>query len=1168
MDGTEKIIKKNNVLLILFLTIFLIIAVGIGIYIKIEISNTWFNYNILLNSVLENSRSLYLGLNDGVLQLYSCEENVKQKIKTEMSKYLNTIPSVVYFFPFSFCLSNFNFRDITNNIHYDYLLTDMDIWLSNSLSNFSNILEIIENCMNNALSNALSQESAFLLEPIIVSKKQMWAIHQKMINYSIIIPKEEYEFGQDTLICNNSMTHDLEGSPRITGVLINGSEYQAPLFKIDNKLLDKDFNNFSMSDIDIENVEADEISHDQIIEKIRLMHSSNIKLSEFNLISHESENKEFSKNLSEADYLNQSCANPQERNNSFVNISNPRTLEVLNSVINGSNGSKSAFNRTIYIPTSSLLSIIEVFSEGMKELERNLSNNLQENIMLIQVLSSIMILIFLIFTLLVFVPLVLIENEKGKEIFSNYGLLIVERYQYFSRKYSLEINSSFGEFYSLFERLFNVIHKMVGDKKKEKNKIKEMNKAQILDNAKNIQLNIVYKQLIGIFKFRLCYLWKLSILSSYCLAIISECQCEFSAKVIDLSNRNMNSILETISKLMDENSPMAEIVTEMNSKRLDNHNYLKLFLIYIVICNLVYSINSMVGKNKKIKLTSQKKSILLSISSEEENKSSSNNYLMPSNFLNCFNGSENAKNICECFEEFNIENNWLNILINRLNLEFSIKTNFNEVLIDISNKNNGNETINNSSKNNYLQNQTLENGFAFVLILENLTPYQNYIIEDECSKMEISFIRTKHSNLNFISPINTELLLIFANKISIKLDEIIKFVSEMINDQSIIREIVIFWLENDETVQGLNCENNPNKSSLDSFKLSNSLDKINYCTTESSQNAHYLLNNYDSFHNKHVNNIKKFLKTKIIQYSLREPLSHLSMKKLLSNFDCEKNKSDGQFLPKNSPLQNFIDFIDNNIYLQLSNMNFFANNFIFKLNNLKYNEKYLNCNENNYLSNEFIEINNGILIREFKLSLSIYSTIRPYDWKIDFNEKSVKLDSVNSVSLNRDLDYKALNDQLLLVSESELTSGIRNSIRNILLLSSMDKLTEKIDLLMYFWEFIKRNTLIKNEKLLQYYCPKLVLHCMLVLEILVKNSIGLIENIAFDFNNLLALIISFISIPFIKPGISSDVISFSNEIIPIYSNKLAPLEVQVCSILENILSLPKFSNLFDDFEVS
>ncbi|POM85248.1 hypothetical protein CmeUKMEL1_16470 [Cryptosporidium meleagridis] len=1163
MDGTERIIKKNNALLILLLMIFLIIEIGIGIYIKLEMSNTRLNYNILLNSVLENSRSLFLGLNDGILQLYSCEENIEQKIKTEMTKYLNTIPNIAYSFPFSFCLSNFDFRDITSNIYYDYLSIDIDIWLTNSFSNFSGILENIENCMNNALSYALSQESSFLLEPIIVSKKQMWAIHQKMRNYSINMTNEEFKFGQNTLNCNNSMIHDMEGSPRITGVLINGSEYQAPLFKIDTKLLDKDAMNFANSGNDINSKET-EISLDNIIEDARSVQSSKIQLNEIDLIVQKLENNEFPKHVNKIKFLNELFASPQKEN-FFANISNPRILGV-DGVINYSNNYKSAFIRTIYIPTSSLLSIVEVFSEGMKELERNMGNNLVRNIMLIQVFSTIIIIISLVFTAIIFIPLILIESEKGKEIFSNYGFFILERYKYFSRKYSREINCSLGEFYSLFEKLFNVIHKVLEVKKKEKNETKKINKTPILSISKNIELNIVCKQLMGIFKFKLCYVWKFSILNSCCLAVINNQQNEFMA---ENTNTNLDSILESLSELIDGDSSTVEVVTKINNKSIDNNDYFKLFLYYIVISNLVYSINSIIGKDEKIKLKSEKRSITLSINSEQDIYSLIK-HLNFANFINSFDINRKVKDFRECFEEFNIENNLLNILIERLNLEFFIRPNSYELLIDITNKYKSNQMINNSSKNNYLQNEKLGNELAFVLILEGLTPYQNYIIEYECSKININFIRTKYSNLNLISVANMEILVIFANKILIKLDEIIEFVSKIINDQSIIREIVVFWLESDEIIlQDLKYQSNSDKKSFESFKLSNSIDKMNCYIAKSSQSAHNLSDNFNSLNTEYVSNIQKSMKAKISQCSLKEPLSHSCIKKLLSNFVPKKTKVDGQFLLANSPLQNFIDIIDNKIHLQLSKINFFANNFIFELNDLNSIDKNFYCDENNYLSNEYTEINNnGVLIKELQLKILRFSMIRSYDLRKYSNQKSKKLDFVNSVSLNGDFNLKDLTNKLLSISESELTCRIRNGAQDILQLLSVDKLPERIDLIMDFWEFIKRNTLIKNEKFLQYYCPKLVLHCILVLEILIKNSIGLIENIVFDSNNVLALIITFISIPFIKPGITSDIISLSNEIIPIYSNKLAPLEIQICSILEKILSFPKFSNLFDDLEVS
>ncbi|OII71743.1 uncharacterized protein cubi_00550 [Cryptosporidium ubiquitum] len=1109
-----------------------------------EISNTWSNYNILLNTILENSRSLYLGFNDGILQLYSCEENIKQEIKLEMSRYLNTIPSIVYSFPFSFCLSNFDFRDIISNSYYNYLSVDKDTWIINSFSNFYDIIESIGNCMDKILSNALAQESDFLLEPIIDSKKQIWAIHQKMRNYSINNPNEEFAFGQNTLICNYSMILDLEGSPRITGVVINGSEYQAPIFTTETKSQDLDRTNLTYNGVDIKTEEVEEINHDHILLETQTNNSDQLYPNQLSSIGQEFEDRTFQRKLIELDYLNQLRTIIQERNHFFVNKTISRALNNSTSVLDNNDSSKSPFNRTIYIPTSSILSNIEVFSEGMKELERNLSNNLVGSIIFIQILSLIIILISMLFVVFIFIPLILVENEKGKEIFSNYGFLILERYKYFSRKYSNEISSSLTEFYLLFEQLFSIIHKMVEKPKKNYAiNTKKINEAQNFDNTKNVELIFIYKQLIGIIKFKLFYLRKFSICSSYCLALINEYHKNLNIEDINENNTNMNSILEIVSKLIDGNSLMIEVRTKTNNEQINNIDFFKSILIYIIISNLVYLTNSILGENKRIKLISEKKSIILSIGSEEENRYLLNNQFILLNILNSI-GENCSSNIDECFEEFVIENNWLNILIEQLNLEFSIRTNSKEILIEISSKNNTKKVILCPGEKN-IKNEILENGL-FVLILENNNSYQNYIIEEECSKMGINFIQTKFSNLNLISAVKMEFLIIFVNKMFIKLDEIIKKVSEMINDQSTLRELIIFWLENDEIVP-------------DGLIFSDNLD-------ESNQNLYYLLDN-NPLSIEHVNN-RKLTKTKINQYFLKKQLSHSNLQKLLSMFFPKKTKTDYQYLTMCSPLQNIINIIDNNIIFQLSTKNFFANDFIFKLNNLKYYEESYNYNESKYLFDKFTKINNNdIPIKDLRHSLSIYSMTRPFDWKKNIDQKSVKLSFINSESQNRESNYEILTTQLLIISEDELTRKIGNAIKDVLLLLSIDKIQERTDMLMNFWLFIKRSIFIKNEKLLQYYCPPLVFHCIFVLKILIKNSINLIENVAFDFNNILALIISFISIPFIKPGISSNTILFSSEIIPVYTNELPPLESQICNILESVLSLPKFSNLFDDFEV-
>lgn len=1173
MSEIEKISNKNNVLLISFLTIFLFTTLGAGIYINLEINNLWLNYNILLNSLLENTRSLYLGFNDGMLQFYSCDDNIKPEIKLEMSDYLNTIPSIIFSFPFSFCLSNFDFKDIVSNTYYKYLSADKESWIIHSFQNFYDIVESIEKCMGGILSTALAQESAFLLQPIIDSKRQIWALHQNMGRYSINRSNEEFPFGQNSLLCNYSVMLDVQGSPKITGVIINGSEYQAPLFKVSIKSLTKDHLNFTVNESDSIIEETEEIDNKNIY--LNLSRPLLDKLGN-NILDIEDgfnpkmdmggEILENSDGLEDVDNLR---AILQQGRHFFVNTLNPRTLNDLDNIMNKHNALKSAFTRTIYIPTSSILSSIEVFSEGMKEIERNSSNSLATNIMFIQTLSLIMTFIALIFIMLIFVPLLAVENEKRKELFSSHGYLIVERYKHFAIKYSYEINSSLEEFYMLFEQLFNTIQKVVECKEKEDVDIHKIsdNVTQKRINTKNIELISVYKQIVGIIMYKLYFIRKFSIFNSCCLeALINECPQGPHVIIHDKNIESMNLMLEMIPKLIDRNSSMIEVTTNNDYNKIENIDPFDFILICIIISNLTYSIYSHLDQNKKMKLILERKSIKLSINVEEDDKSALNSRLVLSDLLiNSFGDIHNPKNINEFFEKFMIDNNWLKILIDQLNMELFIKENPGNIEIGLSIKKNTRQTIFNPREYKSRRIELSGNGLSAILVIELFNSYQNYIIEDECSKMGINFIRTKFSSLNLVPIIDLEFVVIFTEKMFIKAKENVKMISEFIN-KSNLREVVIFWLdENGITTECLINEFNPNKSNFVNCRLSNSIDNDDYLTKKLNVDLNYLSNNNYAENNKYINIFGNFVNTKISLYFIKKTLSRLNIQKILSTFVSKKVKYGNRCLSKYSLLQSLIDTIDNNTILQLSTKNFITNNFAFKQKSMVCIEQ--NCNKNKYLLNMFkIVSSNGIPIKEIKQLLSMYSMAQTNKWGISLNQKSIKSDLTSSCSTNKKLNISI--NQLLFISENELTHEIEYTIRDILSLSSTDMVSERIDLLMEFWAFVKRNITIKDEKLLQFYCPRLVLHCVFTLKILIKNSINLIENIAFDFNMTLALIISFISIPLIKPGISSKTISHLNEIVSICTNEIASLEVQMCSLLENIFSLPKFSKLFDDFEVS
>ncbi|KAJ1607343.1 putative signal peptide protein and transmembrane domain containing protein [Cryptosporidium canis] len=1180
MNGIGKLSNKNNILLVSFLAIFVFATIGIGIYINIEISNIWINYNILLNSILENTRALYLGFNDGIIQFYSCDNHLKKEIQLEMSEYLSIIPSIIFSFPYSFCLSNFDLKNIVGNNYYNYLSSDKESWIVNSSMNFYYISEGIEKCMEITLVRALAQESAFLQRTIIDSKRQIWAIHQNMNRYAINKSNLDITFGQNSLVCNYSTILDNEGSPKITGVIINGSEYQAPIFKVSKHLLDLGSNNFSISATDVTKEGAERIENQQIYSNSNYrwnsQHLSNVSELMFHDYKYDTSQIEslFSsktclgrENEPNSNEL-KATSNPRanfEGNHHFADILNLRMLSDISINMSDYSASKSAFTRTIYIPTSSILNNIEVFSEGMKEIKRNSSNNLSINIMLLQVLSSIMALITLLFILSTFVPLITVENEKRKEVFSNHGYLIVERYKHFTKKYSTEINRSLEEFYILFEHLFSTIQKVIVYHDNDyENTLEAINsdKAQIITSTKYIELVLVYKQVVGIAMYRLCFIWKFSIFNSCCIReLISNCNQNFKTTVNHRNIVNTNSMLEIVPLFINRSSQMIEALTDYNSQ-FENIDYLDFILICIVISNLTYYIDSKLGPNKKIKLIFGRKSIKLLINIQDEDKYILNSQLILSDLLiDSFGESRSERNIYDFFDEFIIENSLLRTLIEKLNMELSIKKTPYSIEINLTNKTNPNQTIFCRSENTFKQTEYTKFGLSTVFALDIIDPYHDFIIEDECSKMGIQFIRGKSSNLNLAPIFHFESLIIFTEKTSIPTKEFVKAIIEAINNFNII-EVAIYWLcDNDATNELLVGEFDPNKSSLIKYHFSESSNGGNL-PYKLKDKFNYKKDNLEGI--KYLHGFGNKARTEVNHYILGRSPSRLIIRKIISNVAFKEARSCYKSSYKYSKIQNIIDILENSVHAKLSTKNYIASSFILNLNssvNFK-KQTYDEC----LLDRTGKVSGYGFPIPEIKKILSTYSLKRTYKWDTSVSQKPTKVYLTNSDSSNKTIDYNILTSNIFFTSDDELTHEIRCATRDILLLSSIDMISEKIDLIMEFWELVKLNIIIKDENILKFYCSRLVLHSIVTLKIFVKKSTNTIENMVYDFNSILALIISFISIPLFKPGISSRIVSFLNKMVSVYANELAPLEVQICCLIENILSLPKFSGLFDNFE--
>ncbi|KAF7457884.1 putative integral membrane protein [Cryptosporidium felis] len=1153
-DKFNKIIKKNGISLIVGITIIFIITISIGIYIDIEFKNLWYNYNIMLNSILERSRSFYLGFNDGTLQFHSCDEQIKSDIFIKLSDYLSKIPNIVYSFPFSLCISNFNQKYVLNNDVIFQMSNFTDQKTDSSLI-FSKIIENIEGCMRNILSVSLAQESTFLLQPIIDSKKQLWSIHRKMVNFT----KESQDalFGPKSLICNYFMIFDLEGGPRVTGVILNDTVYQAPLFDIG-----------STSTVSINEINSSSfISGENKYNEILVERAEEKELNVHELLSKSSELNNYGEYL---DGINKKISFLEEYDvfpemNHELNKTTNREIISENHSINSFNSSilsefrnekipsNSRFSgmRTIYVPTSLILSNIEVFTDGIKELERNANKKFEINITTIHIFTSIMVIITLSIILFIYIPLTLVEKEKFEEIFSSHGFLLEERYKYFITKYNYEVCYSQNELYSLIHEILNLTNKITDDQIKEIG----VSSARVgLVNQSNNQINdifLIYKQLIGVVKYNNCSIIEISHFASYCLGALTIKSLK-SSYFKEIS-WNSEFFIELIILLSERYSIPIELTERIVAHEFSNTNYQNFFIIYVTISTIIYSIIVLFGSIEKIIFSTEGNLIKFSIRIPGKNICLENNSAFSEILSKSAEKYKNSKkNYKENFEEYIIENDLLDSFLKegKINVYIQILPQ-NELLVTIISRKLNNKK--NNSKKIFGQNFPKEK-ICFALFLDQGTSAYKRIVEEECSD---AGIRLEKIDISNISSIKSEIIIIFIEK---KVSNgITRKISEIKSMQG-TRQIVICLLEDLNGVLN-NCET---EDSILNFSLENlHYKQISPSSCEVIENIFRLYSVFEQSLNSYQENGHSN-KLKIVQTVIRGPEIRSKIQKiiiLVTKYLSLQQKG----LHSNILLQDIYYVLKNNFQRRQLSANNYCTNSIFVNFQATSITRYKLANTMKYeLPQSFRSLRKrGFPFEFLKLIISFHS--RPI-LRFNYPNKTKTIHLQKKGLHEYESTLNLVLNNLPLMSIEELTIEINVSIYQILLKTSKKTARNQVNLLMEVWRFIVEVSQIERTKQLQFYGPHLVLHSLIVFNMLIDGSIVITEEIISNFDLILALLISFMAIPFCKMGISSDVITMANSSISMITNDILPMENYVCSILINFLSSPIFSNLFDDFE--
>ncbi|KAK6590845.1 hypothetical protein RS030_111718 [Cryptosporidium xiaoi] len=1137
----SNVFKKNVLSILIVMLLLLIVTFVLGLLINIEFKNFWLNYNILFNSILERTRSYYIGFNDGLLQFHTCSEILSPYIEKKMLNYIQELDNIISSFPFSFCLNMFNLNPMLGGINTLYYKKKNISYFFKQLSSFGSVIDDIDKCLSNILPFTLAQQSIFLRQPIIDSKKQLWSIHQRMINYTIDVgdSANNLTFGPDSSICNHFLSVDLEGGPTITGVVLNDSYYQAPLFYVNNiELIKVSILNHIMN-INEGNTDSTESLEDILLEYGISNNKRRLYSLDFNKIQFEKVKK--TKNNSFINKDNNKITN-QDHYSFFVqnkytdtNIDYTETkLNRVNSsfetnIVNGDiNSDKMKSNtlendkgntnsvftgmRTIYLPTSQVLNNIQVFTTGMKEIQRNSKLKLNNNIKKIKIFSFFILLATSVITILIFIPLILVETEKREKIFKAHGYIVEQRYKYYKNKYTEDVKYSIEILnFILFIHVVDICLISMDNIKKLDKHSKDGIKCKLF-----LEIELICEQLNNIIKHNIHSLWEIAFFSRFVNSFNDK---KMFRQKNDLKSlhMNFNLFIELIITLLPLKYP--KINFKFSQKILSNEmivtEFTDIINSYLIIATLIFSIDQIIGGMKNVLIETKEEKLQIKISIEGNKLSNiiqkkdtkvTKIVDMARNYILSF----GSKKILERrIETEIIRNDLFEELIKLSHIQHTLIFDGNEIIAEIHGIY-GNGYISTIKTSQNVETKIQKQETMFILLSNSNNSHNQTIREVLMNICGVEFDST-NKMLHFFSGVQSRTFVIFAEKSFINLDKDLRKILATIKFKPLI---YIYWFE--------------------SVSSNKKLKQNEY--------EYILINKQKIGVDQKCNNI---MDTKQVNSFLIKSITIHKIRAIIESHSIKPNELKTKYLAKKMIYKILLIF--------------------YTYNESKYNHlaKYILLSESNNPSinnttvmelkspNSYFRLyKRGVPINTLK-RIYIFHLMPTYDFVLP-NFKEIKIDLQNKLS----------NNDLGQVKASEIASAISDLFK---LIFTDNFEYETVELLMELWDFTA-NLHENSYEYLPFFSPHLVLHCNIFLGTFIKKSGHFIKEILKTKDVAVALIICFMVVPLCKPGISSEVLTFANSPVSLYANEIATIENYVCKSIISILELPRFSKLFDSLK--
>ncbi|KAH8740968.1 hypothetical protein FG386_002514 [Cryptosporidium ryanae] len=1159
----DKIFKKNSIFIFIVILFLLIFTSILNLLISVELKSLWFNYNILFNSILERTRSYYIGLNDGLLQFHSCNVVSNPKVEKEMFNYIYELESIITSFPFSFCLNMFNLNLIFGFMNTLFYKKKKIYYFFKQSSNFSGVINDIDKCLNDILPHTLAQESIFLKQPIIDSKKQLWSIHQKMINYTNNIGDltDNLTFGPESSICKNFLALDLEGGPTVTGVVLNNSYYQAPLFNVksaaaltkmeisnhtidmnqeyirevnsleDTKLKRNTLNKREMYPLSFDKIQLKEIKEKN---KVSFINEGN----NYNSYSHILSGRDsfigmemgHARNKSNNSYYSFSYSNINNYNDSHISNKKSNSFDEKMDKISIYTGM-----RTIYIPTSQILNNIKVFTIGMNEIQRNSKLKADVNIKKMKLFSFFILLTTTFFAVLIFVPLILVEREKRKVIFKTYGSIVKQRYKYYQNKYNKDLRYSTEIFNLVLFIYYNDICFIFS-------KNIEMLNPYFKHEIKHktfFEIELICGQIDTILRYNIHSLWELTFLFVFLNSICNRN--EFYGKKINLNYPHMN--FDLLIKIMMMTLPQKyptvnfKLSPRILPEKMVELDFIDIIQSYLIVTTLIFSLNIVNSETKNVFIEMKEMKLQIRISIDRSKsvilQRRDVNIIKLMNIIKNYISTIDLKEITDKRIEIEIiKNNLLEKLINSSSVLYTFYNDGNHIIAEIR----GIQSIHNTNKNNEIDEVKIQKQEFLLIVLANKNNLQKTIKIVLSNMSEIIFDNI-YEMLKFIFKANPGIYVILAEKSFLYC--LNKEMHRMSRINKIKQTIYIYWFE---------------------FILGS--DKVEY-----DNGGHILINNIQIIKENNTDcdsitfmkQINSFLMKSFYNYKIRAIIKDNPYKSV----ELKKSFNLPEKMIYEMLMRSYINDESKNNYLARCIL--FSEPISLSITNTFKIER----SSNNYFRLYKRGVPLDILKRIYLFHLiPTYSCYIISNLEKNRNKVKFKTDIQNNkdIIINHNEIYLP---QIDIKSIDEVTNKIACIISDIFKLICPNNFEYKtIESLMELWNFILSTYGNDSNNHLPFFSPYLVLHCNIVLRTFIKNSTPFIKDILLRKDIIVVFIICFMISPLCRPGISSEVLTFINSPLSLYANEIATIENDICKSFINILELPRFSNLFDSFEVS